>query len=67
MENIIKQRIKDKFDERKNTTFINGTGGYGDNYKKRIIDVFKLDEEYTKMVMSLSYGTVMEITKDLKS
>jgi len=62
---LIKKRIEKKYNEIKNTSFINGTGNYGDNYKRKVIKHFNLDLKYTNMVMRMSYGDLMEITKDL--
>ncbi len=64
---IIKEKIKAKYDEIKNTTFINGTGGYGDNFKKKVIEDFNLDLEYANMVKRISFGDIMNITKNLKN
>ena len=63
---MLKKKILKKYDEIKNVTYVNGTGGYGNNYKKEVIKNFNLDKTYAQMVMRMSYGDIVNIVKDLE-
>ena len=59
-------RIEERYNEIKNVSYINETGGYGDNYKKDVIEYFNLDKTHAQMVMKMSYGDIVKITKEFK-
>ena len=65
MKTKLLKAIDKKIEERKGTTFINGTGSYGDPFKKQVIKKFNLDEEYSKKIMYLSFGEVKKIAESL--
>lgn len=60
----LEDKLEKLFEENKNTFYINGTGNYGDPYKKRVIENYNLSEKHATMIMSLSYGTVRKFVED---